>query len=575
MPFDASHILALFDTVHTADTELPAWFQESWGDPEGFAIALASASSAGRGTLPLKSRPGQHYDFFHDLLVRHASSERVALRTHEPLRGWQALGYRQLHDQAARRATEWARQGVKPGAKLCLLHNPGNELLISLTAALGLGACISFLPPQGTAFVASRLAALKPQHISAEPHQVPLLQGFEKCLLRSRGDAPAAFTSYTYKPEEPVGLLFSPLVDPPHVPLPLTAADAWRSALCDGMLTWGLAAGDHLAAPGFPSLQHQPALLLATLIRGAAFIHLELSDLERDPTPLLAHPLRALGVSPALRELLLRSKPRSLGNVSHWFRNPEEPLDWEAWRNWIRQWGLAAVPNSNVLVDSSVGGSVLLSLRRKGELHTDVLPTPGRRWVLRDLNLSGQPAPADVGLFTALPDKGRPPAHPILSRMRGRYTYAGPREARREGRVYPSGEVTATLEGMPFVSGASMIALPTGGTLGHHIFLLLVFTGAEPLEKTEQEAGPRLQQLRRRLELQLGAEHLPDRIEFFPGHPRRKEGVVDDAWCRGQYLTGMLHLKVREPMFQALTSLRAWGLDEMRRIGNDSAPGSS
>jgi hypothetical protein len=574
MPFDVALILSQLDSGQSAEAPLPAWLQESWEDPVGFASALAAAS-AGRGALPLKSRPGQHYDLFHDLVVRHAGSDRVALRAHDRLKGWQALSYRQLHDQAARRATEWARQGVKPGAKLCLLYHPGPELLISLAAALGLGACVSFLPPVGTGFVSRRLAALAPAHIAAEPHQVPLLQGFEKRLLRSLGEAPPAFTSHNYQPDEPVGLLFSPLADPPHLPVPLTAADAWLGALRDGLLAWGLAPGEHLAAPGLPPLQYLPALLLAALVRGATFLHLELADLERDPALLLAHPLRTLGVSPALRDLLLRVRPRPLGNVSHWFRNPEEPLDWQTWREWVRQCGLASVPASNALVDASAGGAVLLSTRRKGEVHTDIFPAPGCRWALKDANLSGQEAPGDFGLFTLLPDEGRPPPHALLSRHRGRFLYSGTRDARREGRVLPAAEVSAALEGLPFVSGASLQPIPTGGTLGHHRFVLLVFTGAEPLALTEREAPSRRQQLLRRLELLLGPELLPERVEFFPLHPRRAKGAVDDAWCRTQYLTGLLHLKVREPMFQALAALRARGLDLTPRMGDDAASGTS
>lgn len=574
MSFDILHILAQLHMGQPPDVGPASWLQKSWDDPEGFAASLAAATaSLGRGALPIKSRPGQHYDFFHDLLVRHASSDRVALRAYNPQQGWQTLGYRQLHEKASRRATEWARQGVKPGAAVCLVYELGPEFLISLMAALGLGACISFLPPQGKAFLSHRLAALKPQHIAAEPHQLPLLQGFEKALLHSRDEAPPLFTSHTYKPGEPVARLFSPLADPPHVPLPLTAAHAWQGALRDGLLIWGLAPESNLAAPGVPPLQHQPALLFSTLICGATFVHLELSHLERDPSLLLAHPLHSLGVYPALRDLLLRARPKPLSNVSHWFRSPEEPLDWEAWNQWIRQSELGAVPNSNVLVDASAGGAVLFSPRRKGEVHADVFPAPGRHWELRDPNLSGQAAPGDVGLFTLLPDEGRPPGHMILARLRGRFIYTGSRDARREGRVFLGAELTSAIEDLPFVAGASVTPIPTGGTLGHYFFLLLVFTGSEPLETTQRESATRRQQLRRRIELLLGPEHLPDHIEFFPLHPRRQQGRVDEEWCRAQYLTGMLYLKAREPMFQALTELRTWSWNETRRSGSGSPSG--
>src|SRR5881628_2677704 len=108
MPFDVRRILEQLESGTPAESGVPDWQQESWRDPEGFAAALAVAH-VGRGA-PLKSRAGQHYDFFHDLVVRHSTTDRLALRSYDRRSGWQALSYRQLQDQAARRATEWARQ---------------------------------------------------------------------------------------------------------------------------------------------------------------------------------------------------------------------------------------------------------------------------------------------------------------------------------------------------------------------------------------------------------------------------------------------------------------------------------
>jgi hypothetical protein len=554
MAFDVRKILEQLETGTPAEPGVPVWQQESWQDPEGFSNALAVAH-VGRGA-PLKSRAGQHYDFFHDLVVRHGNTDRVALRSYDRRSGWQVLGYKQLQEQASRRATEWARQGVKAGAKVCLVYSVGSELLISLAAALGLGACISFLPPQGKRFIAHRLAALAPDHIAAEPHQVLLLEGFEKQLLQSKGQAAPAFTSHTYKPEEPVGLLFSPLVEPPGTPAPLTAEDAWRGALVDGLLTFGVGPGEHLAAPGYHPLQHLPAFLFTTLLRGATYLHLELSDVETNPALLTEHPVRALGVAPALRDVMLRARTQ-LKNVGHWFRNPEDPIDWVAWRAWVKQCGLAAVPSSNVLVDAVAGGAVLVSPRRVRELHTETPPAPGRVWTLNDVNMSGQQAPGDVGVFALLPDKDRPPPYVVLTRSYGQYHYGGPRTARREGRVYPAAEVAEIVQELAFVRGATVVPTPTGGVAGHYRQVLLVFTGAQ-----EQRASVWLQELRRSIELQLGAEHLPDRTEFIPLYPRKEKGQVDEAWCHSQYLTGALHRKSTDPLFQALTAVRGHLLEK-------------
>ncbi|ATB39302.1 hypothetical protein CYFUS_004746 [Cystobacter fuscus] len=554
MAFDVRKILEQLETGAPAEPGVPTWQQESWDRSEEFFAALVAAH-VGRGA-PLKSRVGQHYDFFHDAVVRHANTDRIALRHYDRRSGWQVLGYRQLHEQAARRATEWARQGVKAGAKVCLLYPVGSELLISLAAALGLGASVSLLLPQGRRFIANRLATLEPDHIATEPHQTLLVAGFEKKVLQSRGQAAPAFTSHTFKPEEPVGLLFSPLVEPSGTPAVLTAEDAWRGALVDGLLTFGLGPGEHLCAPGYHPLQHLPAFLLTTLLRGATYLHLELADLEANPALLTEHPVRALGVTPALRDLLLRAR-LPLKNVAHWFRNPEEPIDWLAWRAWVKQCGMAAVPSANVLVDGAAGGAVLASPRQVRDLHAEAPPAAGRSWALRDVNMSGQHAPGDLGVFTLLPDKERPPGYVVLTRAYGVYHYGGPRTARRDGRVYPGAEVARAIEQLPFVRAATVMQAPTGGVAGHYRQVLLVFTGTQ---KPNESAW--MQEIRRCLELQMGGEHLPDRTEFIPLYARRVKGRVDEEWCRSQYLTGALHRKSSDPLFRSLTELRGHLLEK-------------
>jgi len=283
----------------------------------------------------------------------------------------------------------------------------------------------------------------------------------------------------------------------------------------------------------------------------------ELADLEANASLLSEHPLRALGVTPAARDILLRHRTPLKGIVSHWFRNPEEPMDWQAWRAWVQQCGLATVPSSNVLVDPVAGGAVLGSARRVRELHTEAPPAPGRLWALNDVNMSGQQAPGDQGVFNLLPEKGRPPAYVVLSRSYGTYHYGGPRTARRDGRVYPGAEVAEVVQALPFVRGATVVMAPTGGVAGHYRFVLLVFTGAQP-----RQSGPWLQEIRRAIELELGSEHLPDRTEFFPLYPRKVKGQLDEPWCHTQFLLGALHRKSSDPLFQSLTVLRGHLLEK-------------
>lgn len=171
--------------------------------------------------------------------------------------------------------------------------------------------------------------------------------------------------------------------------------------------------------------------------------------------------------------------------------------------------------------------------------------------------MSGQQAPGDLGVFTLMPPDERPPGYLVLTRAFGVYHYGGPRSARRDGRVYPGAEVSAAVAELPFVRGACVVPAPTGGVAGHYRQVLLVFTGAQA-----PTPGPWLQELRRCIEQQLGAEHLPDRTEFVPLYPRRVKGRVDEGWCHTQYLTGALYRKSSDPLFQHLTALRGQLLEK-------------
>lgn len=561
------------------------WLEESWRDPAWLWGALHRRL----GTLgfPLsKSVPGERYDLYHDLITRHVGAGRVALRWLDRFRGWQALSYDALHARCSQRARQWSALGVEPGAILCVVLPPGPDWAVAVLTGLRMGLCVSMLPPLGDRYLARRLEAIAPAHIVTDALHAPLLAGFEDRILAENAgtpeapamDAPAAAASpamadrsYTYQADEPCALLLSPLRRPPEAPVPLTSADAYHKALRDGLIAYALRPGDNLAAPGFHFVQHQPSLLLAALLAGATWVEVSVDAIERDPAQILALPLRCLGLAPALRDLLLAAGLRTRPAWGHWFKNPEEPLDWIAWRDFIEAYGLQDVPASNVLVEASSGGCVLLSPRRAGRDQLaslmNVRPAPGTPWCLLDVTGSGQPAAGDAGVLAPLVDAApASPDHVLLSRLRGsEYLYAGNLEPRRAGRVYPDAEVLAAIADLDFVTGASVVPVVAGGAVTRYCFVLLVFTGAEDPAHAARVRGQRADELARCIRARLGEDFVPDRVELFPLYARKAEdGTVDHAWCHVQYLTGTLFRKANTPVFRHLTALR--------RACRDSAP---
>lgn len=546
------------------------WLEESWREPNALVEAL-QAWLAGPSSAAFKSVPGARYDLYHDWVSRHVRSGTAAFRWYdrrsERDAGWSSLSYAELDQRCALRAAAWARQGVAAGAVVCVMLPFGAEAVVSLLAGLRLGACVSLLEPLGPAYVSRRLVALAPQHVASEPFYEPWLGALAGVLLASDGLEPTAgAVSHTYGPADPCALPFSPLRRPPELPVALPASLAYLGALRDGVITLALRAGDCIAAPGLHREQHQPALLFAALAVGATFVHVPAEDVLRDPGLLDAVALECVGLDAATCEARLRMRGGATHRWRHVFRNPEEPTDWEGWRELIETRGLRDTAMSNVVFEAAAGGALLASPRRTGSRHLatlmQVVPAAGRAWVLLDFSGTGQPAVGDSGVFA--PMTGEPgkeaadqPQYIALGKRRGgEYLYGGTVEPRRSGRVYPVDEVLAALEDCPFLLGASMASVPAGGATLAWRFVLLGFCGHEPDARFSALREPRCDELRRMLTTRLGEALLPDAIELYPLLPRERDGAVDHAWCHTQYITGTLFSKARTPVFRRVAELR-------------------
>jgi hypothetical protein len=566
MELDFDRIRAVLDGADDEAAAAPAlpgqWLSESWHKPARFWQGLVRYHARLSSPAP-KSHPSDGFDFYYDLVLRHRP-ERVALRSYCRQSGWRSLTIADLDARSTALADDWSQRGLGPGATVCLLLPLGDDFVAALLTALRLGLKVSFLPPLGARFVALRLGELKPDRVITSATYLPLVDGKQTILV---SDAPATRTAtrrllYNYAPDAPVGALFSEHVDPTHVPLPLRADHLYLGALRDGLLLLSLRPGDMLAAPGLPLLAHQPTLVLAALLSGATFVHIEPEDLAAEPSLLTNLPLRAVGIAAATRDLLLRAHVGSTRGWAHWFRNPEEPFDIDAWRRFVRQLKLAEVPTSNLAFDAASGGSVLWSLRRRGQVHAEVLPAAGRPWALAALagataDGSGPQALGDFGLLAA-----RAPVRPpyiLLVRAGGQYLYGGTRTPRSGGRVYPAREVAEVARGaLPVV--AATVVLDRAGRLGQPVRVLVAFTGAARASAADERA------LRGRIAQALGADFVPDRIELVPLYPRIRDGQIDQRWCDAQQTTGMLYHKPRQPLFQLLTLLRhSLGADGKRR----------
>jgi len=545
------------------------WLADSQREPARFVAAL-ERQAQGLGVGSPKRSPEGGVDLYHALVARHLGGGRRALRWYAraALSGagrWDELSFDELHARCTYRAAWWAEHGVGPGAPLCVILPFGAELAISLLAGLRLGAVVSWLDPLGPDFVANRLDALKAKHAATEPFLARVLGLDEKLVLPPDALAPLPETSsHTYGPGDPCLHLFSPLRTELRAAVPVTAAVVYAGALRDGLACLALRPGDALAAPGFHPLQHQPALLFAAWILGAAYLHVSEADAVREPALLDDTPLRTLGLTPRVRDAYLAARRGHRPPWAHVTRSPEERCDWQAWRDFLDGCDLGEAAWSTLVVDAAAAGALVSSVRRPGKDYLphlqEVIPAPGRPWTLLDFTRSGQPAAADAGVYARVSEGKKPkpldPQHLVLARRGDEYLYGGTLAPRRCGRVYPTDEVIEVCAKAPFLDGAAVVPVQSGGSASEARFVLVGFTGDEPADAFDAALEPRRAALQKLLAGALGDDALPDRIELFPLYARKKKGAVDPAWCEGQYLGGTLFRKAQTPIFRRLGGLR-------------------
>ena len=562
LPLDLAAIDASLSTSREdAFVSLP-WLDDTFRAPDAFWQALVQ-DAASSGSPPPKSRPGERYDLYHDMVVRHLVKGRAALTWYDRrARKLSSLAYTDLHDESARMAGAWIAQKVEAGDVLAIVLPLGRAFLVAFCAALRLGVLPCFLPPRGDLYLAHRLKKLAPDHVATDPLYLTLLDDKTQKLVLGAAVAPPYERSFTYPTKKPCALVFSPLREPLDTPLPLPSDSAYLAALRDARIALALRPGDVVAAPAAHPTQHHPCLLVSTLLAGATFFHLTLEDLAQDPTLLAQLPLRALGVAGALRETLVPANG-PLARVGLWFENPEEPSDPIERRELMTSIGLATTPAAHLIFDAAEGGATHFSAKRMGAAERPgatspkLLPSAAVPWALFDLDGSGREAAGTTGLFAPTPTKK--PAevgHVILAKAAGsELLYGGALGPRRDGRVYPIDEVIEAVSDLPFVTGAAVVAVPSG-VAANGLFLLLVFTGAESPAAVSKEEASRTAAVAGKIRRRLGEDALPDGTLFFPLYARMKGEAVDQAWCEAQLLRGSLTRKAREASFQALTAVR-------------------
>lgn len=533
------------DQFESADL---AWLDLSWKDPAHFWKGL-HAYWKQQQAVQTKSTVLSCYDFYTDLVVRQTHRTTPAYRWFDG-EIWKSWSYAELEQTVNGLAAAWEVIGVQPGEILAILHPPGPDWLMALLAGLRLGLVISLLPPQGNAFVQRRLENLAPQWLAMDQlYRHRLAADWQEITLpNNRSSSPPIRQPYLYRGIEVIAQCFDPTSPSPDLPLPVAAETLYLGALRDGILALGIKPGLTCAAPGWHSMESQPALLLAVLLNGGTWAHIDFAHLEKQPARLLEQQIDVLGVSRHLREVLQQNPLPGEKSWRYWFRQPAESSDLRLWQNFVQKQQLQMSYCGTLLWNATMGGAIFFSTKCRGQPHHQAIPAAGMVWQfgmvvdpeLPCLDGSGRIAlgKQEEGemVWTATPH--------ILALYINSWHYLGNYPRGRAGRTYPRQEIMAILSDCEFY--LALIESPVAGGDADPRQVLLVFG-----ENVDTKA------LLTRIETELGSEFLPDRIEVLPLLPKRnEEGGADREWCQFHYLTGELYRRQRGAIYRCLSELK-------------------
>jgi len=537
---------------------IPSLF-ESWKRIPEFRRALLRWF-AGASRTPIKSSQESGFDFYHDLIVRHKDSARVAVilpgATRDEIR---AVSFAELHAACTQRCTAWQESGVKAGQTICIVGAFSVDWVVALLSALRLGLLSCILPANGPDYLRVRLQRVRPDYVATASHYrriLPAADWVGALLPDSFLSRPPStlqnLGSHTYEADQAVFALYSPLRAAQAEPLSLSAADSYVAAVRDGLLLWRIGPGSTLCVPDENLLEQQPALLLTTLLCGGTYLH----TLPNPPpaSGVVPQSPQVLFVRRALRDRMLDQPRRALPGLQLWVVHPAEAAD-ARWQDFADHVGIQNVPAMAAWVDAAAAGCLLFSPPQRGRPSRAVWPAPGIAHALQTAGDPPLPARSGSGVLRVPQDDAAALGIRLIA-WDAAFAYGGPVEVLHRGERYPFPEVEACVGKLPFVDAA--VALGAVGDRSEPA--LFVFVGPEPLAVARELEAARISAVREQIAQCLGPAFVPTLIQVFAMYPRRSNGSVDRLWLTRAYNENMLREREEHPLFRLLDELRSsWG----------------
>ena len=527
------------------------FIQNSYSEP--FWEALFALHQKSRRT-PLQSVRNQHYDFYHDCLVRHLLSNDVAY-TQVETGSW---SYKQIHRCVNAHIRNWSQHRPEPGQLIALVLQPGLEYLIALLTSLRLGLTLCFLPPSpflGDGRIAKLLSELQPKFIVGPGGNLPI-------DLKGQEEENVAPLSFPYKANAIVQLSLALYRQEPLTFVPLDAHTLYSHCLRDAYVTLNLLENPVWAAPLSCPIRNEPCSTLMTLLAGAKRVHVADEQLKKDPALLKDEKIQLIGISKELFDLWSRTPGLPIRSLKSCFCSSLELSP--PWKDFLKLNGTEKLATFSLLMDSSLGG-ISFHNRPNFEFITyKANPSLGTPWELLSSNGTKILNPRVDGTFSpklSCQANSKKACNLTLHHfLHG--TNVHQNLPVRDGVTFPIEEIETLVNNLPFVQLSCLLNTHATG----HQFLLLVFI--DPFQPHLEEADWS-RQIREQIADQLGKGFVPDQIQFYPLVPsianlqRIKPEItstlqINRPWCEQQVLNQGLTTKLEQPIFQTIHQLKAF-----------------
>jgi hypothetical protein len=406
----------------------------------------------------------------------------------------------------------------------------------------------------GQSYLRDRLAALAADFVAtSRPRALWLGVAAEARLASSPAlsDAAPPGLAYAYGPADPVLRVFSPLGDAPLAPFDVPAEWLYLGALRDGVVFFGLAAELGLAAPGFCDVQFGLPLLISCLATGAYFVATSLAAACQQPHQLCDGRIHVLGVHPELRDAIVGGGAGGAAGPARWFRNPATAHEPDRWARLSETRTFGRSLGACYAASPITGGAITWSAWRRSPAFNTAMPAPGLDWQLIDPGRGGAPSIDGNGVLTSTTAPIEAIGQPLLGRLAGESLWVTSLGGHRDGQRLPAAEIEAIAAGRPEIAAAALVDDPRAGAV------LIAFARPDRMA-TDPAARDRLAgELAELVAVELAPHLAPPRIEVYTLPPRLGDDrAIDRDWCRGQYASGRLAAKQREPVFTTLAQLR-------------------